>query len=116
MRHDMNPNVKQIRREGDTIVVALQGEIDMHHTPAVHSALADAYRKKPARLVVNLENVTYMDSSGIGALVEALRKVKAYNGKLVLCGLNERVHSVFEITRLDQFFTVVPSEQEAMSA
>jgi anti-sigma B factor antagonist len=111
-----NPNVKDIRSEGNATVVALQGEIDMHHTPGVHRALSDAYEKKPSRLVVNLEDVTYMDSSGIGTLVEALRKLKVYNGRLVLCGMNERVHSVFEITRLDQFFTIVATEQEALSA
>ncbi len=110
------PNVKAVRREGDATVVSLQGEIDMHHTPGVQRALSQAYEDKPSRLVVNLEEVTYMDSSGIGTLVETLRKVKGYRGKLVLCGLTERVHSVFEITKLDQFFTIVGTEAEALSA
>lgn len=111
-----NPNVKHVRSVGDATVVALQGEIDMHHTPGVQRVLSQAYEKKPSRLVVNLEDVTYMDSSGIGTLVETLRKIKAYDGKLVLCGMNERVHSVFEITRLDQFFTIVATEEEALTA
>jgi len=113
---EANPNVKAVRHEGDAIVVSLQGEIDMHHTPGVHRTLTSACEKKPARLVVNLRDVTYMDSSGIGTLVEVLRKVKGYDGKLVLCAVNERVMSVFEITKLDQFFTIVGTEEEALSA
>jgi len=115
---DSNPgsNVKEVRSTGDALVVVLEGEIDMHHTPGVHKALVETYSKQPKRMVINLAEVSYMDSSGIGTLVEVLRKVKSYRGKLVLCGLSERVQSVFEITKLDQFFTIVKTEEEALSS
>ncbi len=107
--------VKGIRQEGATVVMALAGEIDLHHTPEVHKALVMVCQRKPARLVINLEDVTYIDSSGIGTLVEVFRRINAYQGELGLCGLNERVHSVFEITKLDHFFKIYDTEPEALT-
>jgi anti-sigma B factor antagonist len=107
--------VKEVRQEGAATIVALAGEVDLHHTPEVHKVLVAACQEQPGLLVVNLEAVTYMDSSGIGTLVEVFRRVNGYGGKLVLCGLNDRVHSVFEITKLDRFFKICDSEQEALA-
>lgn len=107
--------VKEIRQGGGTVVVALAGEIDLHNTPEVHKALIRVCRDQPDRLVINLGEVSYMDSSGIGTLVEVFRRVNAYEGKLGLCNLNERVLSVFEITKLDHFFRIYDSESEAIA-
>lgn len=105
-----------VRDMGSTRVVVLSGTVDLHHTPQIHRALVDACDDQPPRLVVNLERVAYIDSSGIGTLVEVYRRVKAYDGQLVLCGLSERVRGVFEITKLDKFFTIHKSEAEALTA
>lgn len=107
--------IKEVRQEGAATIVALAGEVDLHHTPEVHKVLVTACQEQPGLLVLNLKAVTYMDSSGIGTLVEVFRRVNGYGGKLVLCGLNERVHSVFEITKLDRFFKICDSEQEALA-
>ena len=76
------------RIDGDTIV-SLAGTLDLHHVAEVHEVLVGLCEQKPSRLIVNLTAVDYMDSSGIGTLVEVRRRVKAYNGTLALCGLNE---------------------------
>ncbi len=112
---DASAAVKDVRRHGDATVVTLAGEVDLHHTPDVHRALVSACQDKPRTLVVNLESVTYLDSSGIGTLVEVFRRVNGYGGKLALCGLNDRVYSVFEITKLDKFFKIFANEAEALS-
>ena len=107
--------VKEDRRSGQTAVVVLTGAVDLHHTPVVLRALLDAVQGTTSRLVVNLEEVSYMDSSGLAALVEAYRRVKAVSGRLVLCGVGERVRSIFELTKLDRFFTICAHEEEAMT-
>ena len=107
--------VKEVRRAGRDTVVVLVGMVDLHHTPDVHEALVTVCEQRPRQLVINLTEVSYMDSSGIGTLVEVFRRVNAYKGKLALCGLNERVHSVFEITKLDKFFRIFATEQEALA-
>ena len=107
--------VKDIRRQDKMVVVELTGEIDLHHTPEVHKALVAVCQEKPARLVINLKEVSYIDSSGIGTLVEVFRRVNGYQGELSLCCLNERVYGVFEITKLDHFFKICESEAEALA-
>jgi anti-anti-sigma factor len=108
--------VKEIRKEGSSVVGVLAGEMDLHHTPEVHQSLVSVCTGKPPRLVIDLAGVTYMDSSGIGTLVEIFRRVNAYGGRFILSGPTERVRSVFEITRLDRFFNISPSVAEALSA
>ena len=107
--------VKEVRQKGTATVVALAGEVDRHHTPEGHKVLVAACQGQPCKIIVNLEAVRYLDSSGIGTLVEVFRRVNAYGGKLVLCGLNDRVLSVFEITKLDKFFKICRTETEALS-
>lgn len=105
--------VKEVRKTADATVVALRGDVDLHHSPALHATLVDVANGRPKRLVVNLSEVPYMDSSGVGTLVEVFRRVSAYKGKMVLCGLTSRVRSVFEITKLDRFFTICDTEEQA---
>ena len=69
----------------------------------------------PRRIVVNFTDVAYMDSSGIATLVKVLSRTRRSRMALILCGLNERVRSLFEITRLDTVFSILATEQEALS-
>lgn len=108
--------VKDIRKSAEATVVTLCGDVDLHHSPALHAALVELTAQRPKRLVLNLTEVPYMDSSGVGTFVEVFRRVSAYKGKMVLCGLTDRVHSVFEITKLDRFFTICETEEQATEA
>jgi anti-sigma B factor antagonist len=56
-----------------------------------------------------------MDSSGVATLVEAMQVARKQGGRLVLCGLQEKVRSIFEIARLDMVFTIVGSRNEALT-
>lgn len=107
--------IADIRRERHAMVVQLAGEVDMHHAPAVHKGLLALCDEKPPRLVLNLEKVSYMDSSGIGTLVATLRRIHGYGGRLALCCMQEQVRNVFEITRLDKVFLICATEKEAIS-
>jgi anti-sigma B factor antagonist len=108
--------IKELRAQPEATVVVLSGEIDLHQSPALHAALVDVASNRPKRLVLNMTDVSYMDSSGVGTLVELLRRVNAYKGKLALVNLAPRVRGVFEITKLDKFFNIFPSEEQALQA
>lgn len=108
--------VREIRRDPETTVVVLAGEVDMHQSPTLHAALIEVAAGRPKRLILNLSDVQYMDSSGVGTLVELLRRVNSYKGKLALVGLTDRVRSVFEITKLDKFFSIHSTEAQAANA
>jgi len=97
-------------------VVPLKGEIDLHVSPTVTASLNQMIEKKPERLVVDLSEVTYIDSAGLAALIEAMQKVEGYGGKFRLAGLQETVRSIFEISRLDQVFQILPDADAALAA
>jgi len=113
---DESSCVKEVRQEDGATLVALKGGIDLHQTPSVHKVLVDACQTQPSLLVVDLDEVEYMDSSGLGTLVEIFRRVNGYKGRLVLCCMHERVRSVFEITKLDKFFKIYETQEEALRA
>jgi anti-sigma B factor antagonist len=96
-------------------VLPLKGEIDLHLSPTVTASLNAMIAKKPKRLVVDLSGVTYIDSAGLAALIEAMQKVEGYGGKFLLAGLQETVRSIFEISRLDQVFQIFPDVRAAVA-
>ncbi len=108
--------VKEVRKSDAATVVALTGDVDLTHAPALHATLVEIASRRPKCLIVDLGEVPYMDSSGVGTLVEILRRVTSYKGRMALVRLNPRVRSVFEITKLDKFFTICETEQEVLEA
>lgn len=94
-------------------VVQLAGEIDMRSAPLVQSSLLELMRGPLERIVLDLSGVSYIDSSGVGTLVVIKREIEKLRARIVLVGLQPRVKSVFEITRLDRFFTIANSVDEA---
>ena len=114
-RNDIPAVVPSIRHAGDAVVATLRGEIDLHNSPSVRTALLKFLdENKPTRLVLNLGDVPYMDSSAIAVLVEALQRMRKTGGKIYLTNLQPRVKGLLEIARLDSIFVVVASEAEAL--
>ena len=97
-------------------VVRLAGDIDFSRSPTLREGLLKRIGKKPARLIVDLSAVPYMDSSGVATLVEALQAQRQAGGKLVLCNLQSKVRGIFEIAKLDMVFTIVDDVEAAASA
>ncbi|GJM17793.1 MAG: putative anti-sigma factor antagonist [Phycisphaeraceae bacterium] len=98
------------------MIVAPRGDVDMSRSPVLRQSLRDVQGGSPARVVVNLSDVDYMDSSGLATLVEAMRAAKGANTKMILCGMNDKVRAIFEIARLHHFFTIVDSVDQAVEA
>ncbi|MHC5028099.1 MAG: STAS domain-containing protein [Planctomycetota bacterium] len=92
------------------------GDIDLHRAPSFRFQIGEAQRAEPQRLIVNLVEVPYMDSSGVATLIEAMGVARRNGSKLVLCAMQDRVRSVFEIARLDTVFTIVDGTEDAMGA
>lgn len=101
---------------GDVPVVHLVGEIDLQTSPELRTTLLQWVERRPRRLILDLAGVSYVDSSGVGTFVDLKRKLERVGGRVVLVGLQQRVRSVFEITRLDRFFTLAESIDEAAKA
>ena len=97
-------------------VLPLEGEIDLHVSPQIGASLAAIIDKKPQKVVVDLSKVTYIDSSGLAVLIEAMQNVGAYGGMFALSGLQDGVRPIFEIARLDQVFRIFPDTAAALAA
>jgi anti-sigma B factor antagonist len=109
------PQPLEFRREvlKDAVVLRPEGEIDLARSPELRVRLRQELDAKPKRLIVDLAKVTYMDSSGIATLVEALTRARAVGSTLLLADLQPRVRSIFAISRLDTVFTIVASADDA---
>lgn len=97
-------------------VLDLEGEIDLHISPEIDAKLRALIAGKPEKLVLDLSNVTYIDSSGLSVLLNAMRRVEAYRGKLYLVGMRPSVRVIFEISRLDQAFRIRRNVAAALKA
>lgn len=94
-------------------VVYVSGDVDLQSSPELRELLLEALAKGQGTLRIDLSQVHYMDSSGVGTMVYVKREVERGGRRVVLIGLQPRVRSLFEITHLDQFFTIVGSLAEA---
>ncbi len=99
----------------DGVVLRPIGEIDLSCAAMLRQKLSQVQDGKPARLIVDLSAVPYMDSSGVATLVEAMQIARRTGSKLVLCALQDKVRSIFEIARLDMVFAIVGSVDEAVA-
>ncbi|MEE8170965.1 MAG: STAS domain-containing protein [Phycisphaerae bacterium] len=116
----MTSNSDQLIRETRDLdgarVSSVLGEIDMQHAPALREALSDVVATRPRRLILDMGDVQYIDSTGLGTLVYFLRKINAYQGKMVLTGMSPAVRGVFEITKLINVFSIHDTVEDAAKA
>lgn len=100
--------------ESGVPIVRPKGEIDWNNSPSFRTQLLALADGNPSKVIVDLADVTHVDSSGVGTLVEFMRHLdKSNGGRVVLTGLQPTVRGLFEITNLDQFFTIVENLDEA---
>ena len=112
---DLVPNARH-EPAANAVVASIRGEIDLHNRPDLRGVLLDLLAKhEPKRLVLNLAQVPYMDSSAIAVLVEALQKIRKTGGRIYLTDLQPRVKGLLEIARLDSIFVVAKDEKEALT-
>jgi anti-anti-sigma factor len=104
------------RQEGDALILTVKGEIDLHATPDLRTDLLSLLQKtNPKKLIFNLSNVPYMDSSAIAVLVESLQRLRKAGGNVYLTDLQPRVKGLLEIARLNTLFVICASEAEALA-
>jgi anti-sigma B factor antagonist len=103
-------------RQDRANVLAIEGDIDLHISPAITQALNAMIKKKPERIVIDLSHATYIDSAGVAALMLAKQEVEEYGGKFFLSGLQETIRLILETSRLDRIFWIFPDVDVALAA
>jgi anti-sigma B factor antagonist len=102
--------------EGDITVVEVGGEIDVYTAPKLREQLIELVSNGRYQLVVDMESVDFLDSTGLGVLVGGLKRVRAHDGSLRLVCTQERILKIFRITGLTKVFPIHASVDEALTA
>lgn len=97
-------------------VIEVGGEIDVYTAPKLREALVDAVESGHKKLIVDVEQVDFLDSTGLGVLVGTLKRVRAEDGSLDIVCTHERLLKIFEITGLDKVFGLHTTVGEAISS
>jgi len=103
------------RQSDSTTIVDVTGDITLYNSPQMRKVLLELLREKRVpRVIVNLQNVRYIDSAGVASLVEGLKVSRDMKSGFALYGLTRTAREVLELTRLIKVFEVHDTEEEAL--
>jgi anti-sigma B factor antagonist len=102
--------------DGDRHVVAVRGEIDLFTAPELKQKLTDAIEGGKNRIVVDLSDTSFLDSTALGVLIGAVKRLRSRDGALVIVNTDQNIAKTFEITGLDQIFTILSTRDDAIAA
>ncbi|WCL49301.1 STAS domain-containing protein [Leptospira sp. GIMC2001] len=106
-----------IHRTFDSIpVLDIIGEVDLYNAREVKEAIDSIVKQQMYEIIVNLEKVPFMDSSGIGTLVTGMYKLKKYHGNLKVTGVSGSVAKVFKLTGMESHLEIHSSVEEAVKS
>jgi anti-sigma B factor antagonist len=97
-------------------VVAVRGEIDLFTAPELKAKLGEAIEGGATRVVVDLSETSFLDSTALGVLIGAVKRVRSRDGALVIVNTDPNIAKTFEITGLDQIFTISDTRDGAVAA
>lgn len=100
------------RDYGEHKILAINGEVDLYNVGELKKILFGATDGSNKSVVIDMKNVNYMDSSGIGAMVAGQKKMKALGGKFSLLNISDDVLNILKLATLDKFFTILEDESE----
>jgi anti-sigma B factor antagonist len=105
--------VNDYTTDDDLTVINVEGEIDVYTAPKLREKLIDLVNKGRYHLLVDMEKVEFLDSTGLGVLVGGLKRVRAHDGSLELVCTQERILKIFRITGLTKVFGIYTSVDNA---
>jgi len=104
----------ETQARGDASVLVLRGEIDVYTAPRLRQAIVDLVDGGATRIVVDMERVDFLDSTGLGVLVEGLKRVKTREGSLSIVATQDKILKIFDITGLNKAFPIFVSVDDAL--
>lgn len=105
-----------IGEKNGVVVLKLDGEVDVYTAPKLKSRLVDLVDQGKFKIVVDLEEVDFMDSSGLGVLVGGLKRVRSHDGAIALVCTQENILKIFRITGLVKVFPIFENQDQAVQS
>lgn len=109
----MNLTINSRAPQTDVRILDVEGEVDVYTSASLKQEISAAVSDGVKYIVLNLSKVEYLDSTGLGLLIGALKRLKENQGNLVIASPSVRIMRVFEITGLYKIFSIYPTEAEA---
>jgi anti-sigma B factor antagonist len=104
-----------VEKRGSATVVAPQGEIAYAEATPFRATMRRVMDERPARVVIDLARVDYMNTPGLAVMVEALQAARKGKTRLVLCGITPKVKAILQIARLNTVFEIVDTLEGALA-
>lgn len=105
----------RVKENKDNLIIYLKGRLDVHLSAEVEKEINDIIQENPnMSIIINLNEIEYMSSSGLRVLVAVMRLLKANERSLRLCHLNSAVKKIFEVVELMDMFEIYETEAEAL--
>lgn len=101
---------------GKVSIITIRGEVDLYNAKEIKDILDDLIKKQRYHVVIDLSDVPFMDSSGIGTLVTAMYRFKKFHGSLKVCNVSGSVAKVFKMTGMETHLEVHASIDEAVAS
>jgi len=112
----MSLEVQTRRTDAGITVVVPNGRLDVAGAPTLKAAIGDAVKDDGTpRLVIDMEGVSFVDSTGLGSVIAALKLVRGSKGDIRLAAPNQQVRVVLELTTLDRVFAYYPTVEDALT-
>ena len=104
----------EVRSQNDVTIIDCTGDVDLYSSPPLREVLLEKIRAGAPCVLLNMTGVSYIDSSGIATLVEALQLTRQTKTRFGLYGLRSNARSVLELARLHKVFNLFEDEPEAL--
>ena len=104
----------KIRKNGNVYIIDVNGEMDLYNSYKLKELVMKMLEKNVKKFIINLDQVDYIDSSGIGALIYICSTIKKMNLKMAMTNIHGSVKKVIELTKLMGYFPVANSLEEAI--
>lgn len=105
-----------VAEKDGVVLLKLNGEVDVYTAPKLKSRLVDLVDQGKFKIVVDLEEVDFMDSSGLGVLVGGLKRVRSHDGAIALICTQENILKIFRITGLVKVFPIFENQDQAVQS
>jgi anti-sigma B factor antagonist len=102
--------------EAGHYVIAARGEIDLFTAPELKQVITEVIENGERRVAIDLSEVSFLDSTALGVLIGAVKRLRSRGGALAVINTDSSIAKTFEITGLDQIFTIVATRAEALEA
>jgi anti-sigma B factor antagonist len=105
-----------LEQAGDVLLVAVDGQLVVTNRQEFKQQIIERIDAGTRKVVIDFSSAAYVDSSGLGVLVSLAKRVREGGGQLRLSGLNDDLRVLFELTRLDSLFQILPTQSDAVAS